>query len=308
MAPRPERAVIDLTCEPVDRFTALPPELIHEIINYLLPNHTPDIAFASRKDIDGDTPHPLAALAATCKTLKSEANQWAQHFFKQHAGITHTKPPPANLKPSQIDWLHGSSGLFNWIAKHCAFCGKKSRRAAILANGLKCCTACDRSQWPDKITKTEAKNKFDLKDHHLLPHQHNFRQLAKTAAALPRLRYGTYMVSSVATTMFLRRDVKALADFVHGDVEEHMQEKARVKEERAKKKAAKEKKAAEIDEEWELMHTPFQRAARTGESSEDAMTELTQLITNHHEGGSEGFLYSEALRESMMRDTQEKHS
>ncbi|WPH04413.1 Hypothetical protein R9X50_00730400 [Acrodontium crateriforme] len=305
MASRGKRKVIDLTRPPIDYLTTLPPELIHEIINHLLANHNTDIAFASRKEIDGDVPHPLVTLAASCKKLETEVNQWAEHFFKQHAAITHIKPPPTNANPTQRDWLHGPSGLFNWIAKNCAFCGKKSQRAAILANGLKCCSGCDRSQWPDKITKTDAKNQFALKEHHLLPHRHQFGQFAKSGATLPRLRYGTYMVSGVATTMFLRRDVKILADLVHGDVEEHMKERARVKEERARKKEAKEKKAAAIDEEWESTHTPFQRAARTGESSESAMLELTQLIADHHEGGAEGFLFSEVLRESMLRDTQQ---
>ncbi|KAF2767582.1 hypothetical protein EJ03DRAFT_352926 [Teratosphaeria nubilosa] len=242
-------AQIDLTDER-DHLTALPAELLHLIFDYLLPNHEPDRAFGAEPQAVSPfaKPHPIQLLSHSCKALRAEGNGWARHWLKAHQQITHYKElrsRNARSKKDQRGWLWGNGGLFTWLGKHCVFCGKTSSRRAILANGLMCCRECDRKQWPEKITKTAAMHHYDLKPHHLFRPKYNPTQCHLHASPWPRIQYGTYMSSNVATTMFLLKDVKRLAEAVHGDLEEHKQKKRLEKEERDSKKEERMKLRAE---------------------------------------------------------------
>lgn len=163
------------------------------------------------------------------------------------------KPLKNKSRQQQRDFLRSRNGLLNWAEKHCVFCGNKSSRSAILMNGLRCCTKCDREQWPDKITKTEARSRYDLKDEHLLPSSLNSPTAAKLLQkhpGLPKVRYGTYISSNVPTTMFLRKDVEALAKLAHGDLKEHLARKAADRDERRKRaRETKARKDAEAEAE-----------------------------------------------------------
>lgn len=93
--------------------------------------------------------------------------------------------------------------------------------------------------------------KYDLKDEHLLPSSLNSPTSVKLLSeypGLPKVRYGTYIVSNVPTTMFLRKDVEALAKLAHGDLREHLAKKQAERDERRKKaretKARKDAEAA----------------------------------------------------------------
>ena len=138
-----------------DHLTRLAPELQHMIFGYLLPSHEPDKAFETEpsKDEKKGCTHSLDYLAATCKALRDEVNEWALHFLAQHKDITKYKPFKTNRIQQRRDFLRGRHGLLTWADKHCVFCGNKSSRSAILMNGLRCCSKCDKEQWPDKITK-----------------------------------------------------------------------------------------------------------------------------------------------------------
>ncbi|KAI7282147.1 hypothetical protein KC345_g3705 [Hortaea werneckii] len=269
-----KRPVVDLTTEPKDHLTSLPSELIHLICDYLFPEHYPDIAFhPNHKNYHTARPHILENLAATCHTLRSTINTWALHFLRQHSQITKYRDL-ANPKKQQLrNFLRAPSNhhsnsstgktrskkpplsLLPWKETHCIFCGKPSRRHAILVSSFRCCSACDKHEWPEKITKTRAKTEYYLRDQHLFPpraaspspsppslttsphpDQHNpssptslMKERKKKdgpsdygppllSRAAPRrpIRYGSYISSNVATTMFLERDVRRLAEAVHG--------------------------------------------------------------------------------------------
>lgn len=275
---------------PIDRLTTLPPELTHLICDFLLPTHEPDIAFEDiLKEKSIGTSHALDHLAATRHTLRAQVNSWAHHFLRQHAAITHYKgPKPSKKKPKSLENnLRGRRGLLTWTETHCIFCGKKSNRSAILANGLRCCSACDREQWPDKITKTAAKKDYDLKDHHLLPHQHQHPSplLARHPAKnLPCLRYGTYISSNVPTTMFLSSDVLALANHVHGDFVAHKRRKEREAEERKRRKVAKAEKTEVLDRAWAEHNKSFQ-SGRKEKKGEVAAVVFAELLAKEGEEG-----------------------
>ena len=252
--------MVDLTVEPKNHLAPLPTELLHMIIGYLFPNHEPDKAFESDStDLDKSRPasHSLDFLAATCRSLRGEVNSWARVFLIQHRDITKYKSLKTAKLQAQRNFLRGRGGLLAWTEKHCVFCGKPSSRSAILMNGLRCCNACDKIQWPEKITKSDARRVFDLKDHHLLPHLHSAGKLLMKHPGLPKLRYGTYMSSNVPTTIFLKKDVGALARLAHGDLKAHLAKRQADREERSRKlqatKARREEENARwIAEKWEV--------------------------------------------------------
>ncbi|KAI7087794.1 hypothetical protein KC356_g3829 [Hortaea werneckii] len=304
-----KRPVVDLTTETKDHLTSLPPELIHLICDYLFPEHYPDIAFhPNHNNYHTTRPHILENLAATCQTLRSTINTWALHFLRRHSQITKyrdlanpEKQGVRNLLRAPINHHsnnNNSAGrppgkttsssskkpplsLLAWKETHCIFCGKPSRRHAILVSSYRCCSACDKREWPEKITKTRAKTEYYLGDHHLFPqaspwpppslptspptNHHNpspttirmkerrkeekkkkdgsSGDYAPPAAPPPRpIRYGSYISSNVATTMFLERDVRRLAEAVHGvpdgGWDGYKERRAAAAEERRRKKRA----------------------------------------------------------------------
>ncbi|RMZ18421.1 hypothetical protein D0862_00394 [Hortaea werneckii] len=278
--------VVDLTTEPKNHLTSLPPELIHLICDYLFPEHYPDIAFhPNHNNYHSNKPHPLENLAATCHTLHSTINTWALHFLRQHSQITKYRDL-ANPKKQQIrNFLrapnnHHSNNnnnsstsnpskpsnpkpplsLLPWKDRHCIFCGKPTQRHAILISSYRCCSACDKREWPEKITKTRAKTEYYLNDHHLFPRASPSSLTAYPSAHDPLtdvkggsryygrlrgprpIRYGSYISSNVATTMFLERDVRRLAEEVHGTGfggwEGYKERRSAAAEERRKKRVA----------------------------------------------------------------------
>ncbi|RMY31896.1 hypothetical protein D0865_14875 [Hortaea werneckii] len=279
-----KRPVVDLTTEPKDHLTSLPPELIHLICDYLFPEHYPDVAFhPNHNNYHSSKPHTLENLAATCHTLHSTINTWALHFLRQHSPITKYRDlaNPQNqetrnfLRASTNHHLSNNStgkpgktssnrkpplSLLPWKDRHCIFCGKPSQRHAILVSSFRCCSACDKREWPEKITKTRAKTEYYLSDHHLFPpaspspsltsnpgarDDPSTREAGKKGGKVERvrpIRYGSYISSNVATTMFLERDVRGLAEEVHGAEvggwEGYKERRTAAAEERRKKRVA----------------------------------------------------------------------
>lgn len=224
-----------------DHFTPIPPEVIQSIASYLYATHVPDKAYHTTSNpptISID----LLNLASTSKILHHQTNAWARHFLHQHRSITKYKDYKTALAASRQRPLRE---LLQWSSKTCVFCGKKSTRSAILMNGLRCCRTCDREQWPEKITKTDALKKYSLKEHQLLPGQHHAKKLLTLFPGLPILRYGTYFSAGVLTTMFLREDVEAFAELAHGDLRGHLQKREVARQERVRAQREKAVKVAE---------------------------------------------------------------
>lgn len=223
-----------------DGLTRLPPEIIQQIASYLYATHVPNKAYY---DTNYKPPVSLLDLAATSKSLNTQVNDWAHHILHQHRSITKYKDFKT---PAAADKQRPLKFLLNWTSKSCVFCGKKSVRSAILMNGLRCCRTCDRDQWPDKITKSAALKEYHMKEHQLLPDRHQAFKLLTRYPGLPAPRYGTYYSMGVLTTIFLRKDVKALAELAHGDLRGHLGKREEARKERARKKreAAEKKRKA----------------------------------------------------------------
>ncbi|EMC91665.1 hypothetical protein BAUCODRAFT_79033 [Baudoinia panamericana UAMH 10762] len=221
---------MELTVESKDYLTALPAELLYSIFDYLVPSHQPDNAF--HPGIPKPQPlHELGKLLYVSQSLHSHVNSWAEHFHRAHQSTMRLRLTKTINARQKRFYFHK---VQKWASRHCIFCGKTSRRSAILASSLKCCAKCDKQRWPEKITKTDAKAEFDLRNHQLQPHLHpRFAHIN----GLPRVRYGTYFTSNIATTMFVRSDVKRLAEFIHGDLVTHKQRKKAEAVERERRRA-----------------------------------------------------------------------
>jgi hypothetical protein len=213
-----------------DHFSSLPPEVTQQIASYLYATHLPDKAYTSNPSA-ATISTDLLSLAFTSKTLHQHTNNWAHHFLHQYRAVTKYKDYKTAQAAARQRPLRE---LLQWSSKCCVFCGKKSARSAILMNGLRCCRTCDREQWPEKITKTEAIKKYKLKEHQLLPSQHHAKKLLTLHPGLPMLRYGTYFSAGVLTTMFLKDDVEAYAELAHGDLKGHLKKREVARQERVK--------------------------------------------------------------------------
>lgn len=222
---------IDLTQDadydppPTDHITALPAEILQTVTSYLYATHFPEQA-----SLPIEThPNPFADLIAlhrSCKILSQQTSSWAHHFLHHHRTITRYrdyKTPTAAAKQRPL------TELLQWTSKRCVFCGAKSDRTAILMNGLHCCQKCDRREWPDKVTKTEAKKKFKLKDRQLLPERYHAFSLLGRYPGLPRLRYGTYYSNGVVTTMFVTGEVEAMSKLAESDMSGHLRERRKAR-------------------------------------------------------------------------------
>lgn len=141
-----------------------------------------------------------------------------------------------------------------WARRNCAWCGKKSVRFAMFNQLILCCGKCERESWDQKIvspcassaevmsedtvgeirgrvltmytqTMSEVKKQYQLAKIDLFRPNPIF---ASTSSEMPppydvllegmlRPKYCMYDCSGVTTTLFFRKEVEALAEFVHGD-------------------------------------------------------------------------------------------
>lgn len=230
--------------QPDDHLTKLPSEILHMIFDFLFCQHRPDRAF----DHDDSIPiitsrctHYLDYLSATSRSLRAELNDWAIHFLTSHSEITNFEMAKSTNKARTFNMLRGQKGLLTWARSHCIFCGKISSRRAIMMNAFKCCHKCDKVHWPDKITRTIARNEYQLKDHHLLARFRpaSVKERVVPKSPLPTIRYGTYLCVGVATTVFLRKDVERVATALHGDLKVYFAKRKANREDKAKQEGEK---------------------------------------------------------------------
>lgn len=216
-----------------DHFTDLPTELKHNIMDYLHTSHFPDKA---KLEIFGryKAPTPdLLSLARVSKSIYAEVSSWANTYLLKHKKITkyrEYKTAKAAAKQRPLN------KLLHFTNHNCAFCGKATKRTSILMNSLKCCTKCDKVHWPNKLTKTQAKQKYMLDEYILLP---PLTRTGRNPPGFRRPRYGTYICQGVVTTMFDEADVVRFAELAHGgDLQAKMKKREQAKLERQRRQLA----------------------------------------------------------------------
>ncbi|KAF2721562.1 hypothetical protein K431DRAFT_207450, partial [Polychaeton citri CBS 116435] len=203
-----------------DRLTALPSEILCQVIDYLLPNHDPDRVDhyynLACRPMWPSPPHSLISFHKTCRRLNAETQAWAEYFLRRHLNVTGYR----DLKTAKRQQARNFFQELNrWTRAHCVFCGRKSSRNAIFVSSFRCCSDCDKAQWPGKMTKTNALAVFKLKPRHLLPDR-ELRLMIKSGDVhdpdVTQVRYGKYVNSNVVTTMFALEDLRTVAAAVHG--------------------------------------------------------------------------------------------
>jgi hypothetical protein len=221
-----------------DHLTTIPHEIIQNIASCLYASHIPDRELHQIDSHYSGIPYKqsqirdLANLSRTSKLLYQQTNAWAHLFLHSHRDITKyrvfkTPKAAANQQPAL-------QKLLQWSVRHCVFCGKTSQREAILMNGLHCCRGCDREQWPDKITETQASKEFGLTKQRDVVLQGSTTVLGQRQAQRLKLRYGTYFCMGVCTTMYLRKDVEAYVEALQeGGWDPVVEKRARKRERRA---------------------------------------------------------------------------
>ncbi|PNS18399.1 hypothetical protein CAC42_6216 [Sphaceloma murrayae] len=247
---------------PSDPLTALPPELIQQILSYLLPAHTishpgPAYYYSTQYPVSWPTVkqrfaplapgNSLSALSATCQSLNCAVQAFSHRLLRSWS---HIKPYKVLKTPSLEARRDHLSELYSLMRSHCVFCGKKSIRRAILMNELGCCASCDKKEWPGKITRTDAKRKYALRDEHL------FTWGEARPDHWPVCRFGKYVVMSNMCLMFLENEVEALGKAVNEEKEKRTGKgvsrgKPMEKREEAKRRRQEVKRAKELKERQE---------------------------------------------------------
>ncbi|KAF4549138.1 Hypothetical protein D9617_23g005530 [Elsinoe fawcettii] len=253
-----------------DPLTSLPTELLHNIFSLLIPSHDVRLSCPSSLPRQYYTSHasaphqvqqrfaplapglPLLNLTLTSRALQSAINAFSHLLLLKWSHIKNYRP----LKTASLEAKRNSfATLLKLIRTHCVFCGKKSSRRATLMNGLGCCAACDKKEWPDKITRSDAKKKFGLGDKHL------FTLGGNRPENWPVVRFGTYSVMGGECMLLEKNEVERLAKVVKDEGRgkkrnavqtEEEKEVKRVKAEKAKVQRV-EKKAKEEAEERRKM-------------------------------------------------------
>ncbi|KAG8628468.1 hypothetical protein KVT40_004341 [Elsinoe batatas] len=178
-----------------DPLTALPMELLHNVLDYLLPSHNQRFSPLAPGT-------PLLNLTLTSHALQSAVNAYSHLLLLRWTHIKAYRP----LKTASLEAKRNSfSTLLRLTRTYCVFCGKKSSRKATLMNGLGCCATCDKKEWPDKVTRSDAKKKHGLKDKHL------FMWGEDRPLEWPVVRYGSYVVMGSDCILLEKKGVERLA-------------------------------------------------------------------------------------------------
>ncbi|KAF2152317.1 hypothetical protein K461DRAFT_321339 [Myriangium duriaei CBS 260.36] len=231
---------------PMDLLLCLPPELMDMVLGYLIPSHTINIhptnarviylheldvlsrALRQRSNtlLELGYGHllPCSALldlSATSKTIRATVSAFCtRELARWLAPVTKSelpgkgKPKPKKVPqrwkiPAGMTDISPVTELIRHSKMYCVWCQKTTQRRAILFNGMACCARCDKEWWPDKITLTEAKKRYKLKDQHL------FHIVLGCAPFWPSIRHGTYSCQGSTATMLFRKDVERLHNAVY---------------------------------------------------------------------------------------------
>ena len=171
----------------------LPLELLYAVFQYLYSLDAPK--------------HPLIALSSVSRSLRDAVESYSIHALRQHHARFPRSAPRPPFNTGAHPRTYRRTYLFHTLAR-CVFCNWTTQCVAKVFNDLRCCRKCDKVQWPDKITLTQARKKYGLS-----------RDVLERSCK----HWGVYICMGVLTTMFLEGEVKKVADRIHGGLEEWME-------------------------------------------------------------------------------------
>lgn len=129
-------ALLSITAMPPPALDSLPLDVAYNILSHLYQGQH-------------SKAHPYLALSAVSRALNGLIESYTAHLIATRRAQFSSSAAPAQKPTNRRRLLHH-------IWTYCEFCNRKSRRSAILACELVCCKNCDQTQWPRKITMTEA--------------------------------------------------------------------------------------------------------------------------------------------------------
>ncbi|KAF8244048.1 hypothetical protein K440DRAFT_663738 [Wilcoxina mikolae CBS 423.85] len=159
--------------------------------------------------------HPFLTLSLVSTTLHSAVESHCTHLLHR---LLSRFPSTA---PKRIPPTNSRRTYLTHTTKRCRFCNTKTTAVAKIFNFIPCCRICDARQWPEKITLTKARTTYGLSAEMLMA----------------RCNWGGYYCVGVYTRMFDEREVRKLAEMVHGDLEAYFERKRLRSEKRRMRKA-----------------------------------------------------------------------
>jgi hypothetical protein len=188
---------------PLTTLDTLPLDLQYHILRYLDLPRPPSLYS-----------HPFLTLSLVSKTLLATVESHSTHLLHR---LLSRFP---NTAPKRIPSTNSRRTYLVHTTKRCRYCDAKTNAVAKIFNFIPCCRYCDARQWPEKITLTKARTTYGL----------------KTEMLLEKCHWGAYYCVGVYTRMFDEREVRRLAERVHGDLEAWLERKRQKAEKRRKRK------------------------------------------------------------------------
>ncbi|KAF2460890.1 hypothetical protein BDY21DRAFT_333738 [Lineolata rhizophorae] len=179
----------------------LPAEVSDNILSYLIGPYVAVGKSRSAKDIYRT--HPFNNLAATCKSLRTSVESYCQHILHRYMGHVRGLPPKDARRKRDLSYR------MMWIKLvrgRCIFCRKGTQMGALFYPEISCCRACDRKEYPNKITLTDAKSACNLSTDQLTA-----KALVVEGHRFFRPRFCRANLNGVFTTLFFRDEVEKLS-------------------------------------------------------------------------------------------------
>lgn len=154
-----------------DLLSTLPAETLNQILSHCVATHEPDKAVEIEAGTYKPVPHPFYTLASMSRHFKVHVEDFCLRFLRKHKEMTlfksdeevavaeaektkdwrrsariKTKP----VKPEKDARVYRME-LIRWMRLHCFFCKARYCKPAVFMNGICCCSACDKKEWPDRM-------------------------------------------------------------------------------------------------------------------------------------------------------------
>ncbi|KAK5701552.1 hypothetical protein LTR97_004367 [Elasticomyces elasticus] len=250
-----------------DFISTMPPEVLDNILSYCVLDHDPELAVKKEKTSYIHHHHVLISLAAmstqlrdcvesfslrqlTCDTKRTLFKTTAE---REAARSERWKPKRRSkriaAKP-QIDTRVYRKEFLAYLQFHCYKCNTWTYNTAVMCNGVACCKSCERKDGADLIFLTDALKQYDLRDYMLVPTRKPGPRAKHTN--LPVIPYGTKKsgtamgVGHCVSYRFYRKDVRRIAQLVHGDFAARMAAKRKERLIRKRKKVRQNKRELKI--------------------------------------------------------------
>ncbi|KAK5724828.1 hypothetical protein LTR15_004877 [Elasticomyces elasticus] len=258
-------AAFELPVDPdKDFISRTPPEVIDNILSFCVRDHDPEVATRTGRR----SRHALISLAAMSTLfrdcvesfsqrqlmLKPELSQFKTTAEKEAAKPDRWKPTRRSTrvaaKPREDDRIYRVE-FVRFLLRRCVACDVWCYAGSIMLSNVSYCTQCEASEHGGTICLSDALKNYDLRDYMLIPTRTPGPRAKHTD--LPAISYATKKtgtaigVGMCTSYRFYVKDVKRIAELVHGDVKARMDKKTAERQQRKNKKVRANKLELKIE-------------------------------------------------------------